>query len=105
MTFIQPNKNDKLLNTILVSLGIVTLCGVFILVALYNNVVNLNHNIAVAKAGIDDVSVQNTNLNNAIIAALGSDKVATLAGTNNLIEDKKPQYFIVDSKWLLASQY
>ena len=105
MTFIQPNKNDKILNAILVGLGIVTLCGVFVLIAFYNNVVNLGHAIALAKTEIDVVSVQNTKLNNIIIAALGSDKGATFAGINNLVEDKKPQYFIVDSKWLLASQY
>lgn len=105
MTFIQPNKNNSILKGILFVLGIGTLGGIFLLVGLYNSTVNLSHNISTAKTEIDVVSAQNTNLNNAIIAALGSNQVAANARANNLVEDKNPHYFPVDSKWLLASQY
>ena len=105
MTFIQPNKNKSILKGILVVLGIGVFGGIFLLVGLYNSTVNLNHNISAARAELDAISAQNTSLNNAIIAALGSGQVTTSARTNNLVEDKNPHYFPVDQKWLLASQY
>lgn len=79
--------------------------GIFLLVGLYNSTVNLSHNISAAKAELDAANVQNTNLNNAVIAALGSSQIAASAQANNLVEDKNPHYFPVDPKWLLASQY
>jgi cell division protein FtsB len=105
MTFIQPNKNKSFLNVLSVLLGIGVLCGVFFLVAFYNTTVDLNHSISDAKAELDAISAQNTNLHNTIIAALGSDQITAYAAANNLVEDKNPQYFSVDQKWLLASQY
>jgi hypothetical protein len=105
MTFIQPNKNNGILNGILAMLGVGALGGIFLLVCLYNSTVNLSHNISAAKTDLGAVSAQNTSLNNTVIAALGSDQIKANARSNNLMEDKNPQYFPVDSKWLLASQY
>ena len=105
MTFIQPNKNNNILKGVLVALGIGAFGGIFLLVGIYNSTVNLNHNISAAKTELDVVNAQNTSLNNALIAALGSNRVMANARANNLVEDKNPQYFPVDSKWLLASQY
>ena len=105
MTFIQPNKNNSILNGILVMLGILTLGGIFLLVGLYNSTVNLNHTISAAKTELDAISAENTSLNNAVIAALGNNQIMTFVAANNLVQDKNPQYLPVDSKWLLASQY
>ena len=105
MTFIQPNKNKSILNGILVVLGIGVFGGVFLLVGLYNNTVNLGRDILGAKTELDAVSAENTGLNNTIIAALGSNQTAASVHANNLVEDKNPHYFPVNSKWLLASQY
>ena len=72
---------------------------------LYNNTVNLGRTISDAKTELDAMSAQNIGLNNVIIADLGSDQTTANAEKDNLVEDKNPQYFSVDSKWLLASQY
>lgn len=104
MTYIQPNKNNSLWNGIIAILGLAVFGGIFFLVALYNGTVNLSHNIAVAKTELDVVSAQNTVLNNTVIATLGSNQATANAQTNNLVEDKNPQYFPIEQKWL-ASQY
>jgi len=93
------------LNGILVVLSTGVLGGIFLLVGFYNSTVTFSHNISAAKTELDAISAENTSLNNTIIAALGSDQITTSAQGNNLVEDKNPHYFPVDSKWLLASQY
>ena len=105
MTFIQPNKNNSILNGMLLALGAGMFGGIFLLVGLYNSTVNLSHNISSAKTELDAASAENTVLNNAVVADLGSDRIAAFARANDLVEEEKPQYFTVDSKWLLASQY
>jgi cell division protein FtsB len=105
MTFIQPNKNNSIVNGILVVLSVGVLGGIFLLVGLYNNTVNISHTISAAKAELDAISAENTSMNNTVIAALGNSQIAAFAGANNLVQDKNPQYLPVDPKWLLASQY
>ena len=105
MTFIQPNKNNSILNVALVILGIMVLGGIFVLVGFYNDTVNFSHNISAIKTELDAVNAENTILNNTVIADLGGNQITAFAQTNNLVEDKNPQYFSVNSKWLLASQY
>jgi cell division protein FtsB len=104
MTFIQPNKNKSILNLIIGFLTVGLLAGVFSLVVFYNNAVTINHNIALAKTELDKISAENTSLNNTIISSLGSDQLSLSAKTNNLIEDKNPQYFTTNSQWPLASR-
>lgn len=104
MTFIQPNKNKSILNLIIGLLSVSLLTGVFFLVVFYNNTVNINHNIASAKAELDEIAAKNTNLNNMMMSLLGSDQLSLSAKTNNLIEDKNPQYLTIDSQWPIASR-
>lgn len=105
MTFIQPNKNNSILNGILVVLSIGVFGGIFLLVGLYNSTVSLSRDISEAKTELEAVGAENTNLNNTIIAALGSNQITANVRANNLVQDKNPHYFPIDSKWLLASQY
>lgn len=104
MTFIQPNKNKSILNLIIGLLSVGLLTGIFSLVVFYNNTVTINHNIASAKTELDKISAQNTSLNNTMMSSLGSDQLSLSAKTNNLVEDKNPQYFTLDSQWPIASR-
>ena len=98
MTFIQPNKNKSFFNLIIGFLSISLFFGIFSLVVFYNNAVTINHNIALAKTELDTISAQNTDFNNKIVSSLGSDQLSLSAKANNLVEDKNPQYFIIDSQ-------
>jgi hypothetical protein len=74
----------------------------FYLVAVYNDVVNLNHNIAAAKAQLDAIGAQNTTLNNQVVASLGNIQSGDLAAEGGLVQDNHPQYF--SQSWPIASK-
>jgi hypothetical protein len=102
MTFIQPNQQKDLLNRIIAGLAIFTVLGVFWLVMLYNNIVDLNHNIAAAKSQLDAIGAENTTLNAETVAALKVVQSGDLAAADGLVADNHPQYFT--QSWPIASQ-
>jgi hypothetical protein len=110
MTYIQPNRNNNLLNRIIAGLALCSVLGVFWLIALYNNTVDLNHGIATLKAKLDSVGADNTSLNNQVIAALGSIQSGGLAAQDGLVQDNHPQYYQQpiatnqSSEWHIASE-
>ncbi|HVO28935.1 MAG TPA: hypothetical protein VMT81_03065 [Candidatus Paceibacterota bacterium] len=102
MTYIHPDHRSHLMNWILAGLILTSLVGVFWLVALYNNIVDLNHNIAAAKTELDSVGAQATALNNQVVAAMGDVASGDLAAQDGLVQDNHPQYF--NQSWPIASQ-
>lgn len=110
MTYIHPERNQKnILNFILTGLIFTCLLGVFWLIALYNNVVNLSHNLATAKTQLDAVGAQNTSLNNQVVAAMGDVTSGDLAVAGGLVQDNHPAYFTINQpstqqSWPIASQ-
>ena len=92
MTFIQPHKQFYTLNIVLCLLIFSTVFATFALVAVYNGIVNVTHNIAAAKAELNTVGAESTDLQNRIVALMGSGAVAQAAQANGLVEDKNPQY-------------
>lgn len=75
---------------ILVVCGLVG--GTFWLIELYNQTVNLNHEIAAAKAELDSIGAQNTALNNKIVTTLGDTGELTAIATAGGLVAAKPQY-------------
>jgi hypothetical protein len=112
MTYIQPSHHKDLLNRIIAGLALFTVLGVFSLVMLYNNIVDLNHNIATAKAQLDSIGAANTTLNAETVAALRVVQSGDLAAADGLVADAHPQYFTNNqqpitsnqSAWPIASQ-
>lgn len=104
MTYIHPDKNKSILNYILAGLIFFTLGGIFLLVTLYNNVVNLDHNIATMKSQVDSIGAENTTLNNQVVATLGGGGLQDIATENGLVVDNHPQYFPTNQSWPIASQ-
>ena len=102
MTYIQPNKHKTILNLILGVIVCALFVGVFSLVALYNNVVNVSQNIQTAKSQLDAVGAQNTSLNNQVVTALAKVQSSDLGQQDGLVEDNHPQYLNQSSS--LASQ-
>ena len=102
MTYIHPENNKSILNRVLAGLIFASLGGVFLLVALYNNVVNLNHAIITAKVQLDSIGAQNTTLHNQVAATLGNIPSSGLATQHGLVQDNHPQYF--STSWPIASQ-
>ena len=93
MTFIQPTRRGNILNLMLTMLVVFILGSTFALVALYNQVVNLNHDITATRADFDAVGSQNTKLSNQVITMLGNDdQLTNVANADGLVTDNKPQY-------------
>jgi cell division protein FtsL len=92
MTFIQPHKQFNTTKIILMALIFSTVLTTFVLVAVYNGIVNASHNIAATKTELDAVGAESTGLKNQIVALLGSGAVAQAAQNAGLVEDKSPQY-------------
>ena len=72
MTFIQPSKKSIVFRLFLVLIVAGLIGGTFWLIMLYNQTVNLNHEIAAAKSELDSIGAENTALNNQIITMLGN---------------------------------
>lgn len=93
MTFIQPNKHKGLFNIVLAALAVAVVFGTFGMIALYNETVNLTHNITAAQNELNSIGATSTVLNNEIISALGRGSIAGLAANAGLVMESKPQYF------------
>lgn len=87
---------------ILVGLGISIVLGSFWLVVIYNNIVDLRHDISSAKADFDALQAQNSELRSRVFALLDvSDLKESSLG---LVQDKNPEYLEINSKWSFASE-
>ena len=106
MTYIQPNQRKSILNILFVGLVVVLLVNIFWLVTLYNNVVNLNHEVASVKAELDGVGAKNAALNDTIIGTLHNLQSSGFAAKAGLVPANHPQYFSLNQKpeWPIASQ-
>jgi cell division protein FtsL len=102
MTFIQPQKEFNIWNGLVMVLLILSVGGTFALVALYNNVVNIQGNIAALKTKLDTQGAANTDLQNRIVATLGSDAVAQAAQNDGLVQDAHPEYMTVANNQSLS---
>jgi hypothetical protein len=104
MTFIQPNKHKNIL-TILIVLQVLALFGgTFWIVVVYNKTVSMSHDITAFKSELDAMGAKSTAVSNSIIATLGGTSGALIAQNDNLIQEKKPQYFPIAASWPIASQ-
>jgi hypothetical protein len=104
MTFIQPKKSLNILNCAIAVCAVLCVLGTFLLIALYNNVINVNHNIAAVKSELDAVGAANTSLNDKIVASLGIGVAVAAAQGDGLVQEKTPQYFQTNQQWAFASQ-
>ncbi len=80
------------MNVILFMLSVALIGATFSMVWLYNATVNASHNIDIAKASLDAVGANITDLNNKVVAVLGGDSVAQLTTQDGLIAESRPFY-------------
>jgi len=93
MTFYKPDKNNTVLRIFLAIVIMSLVGGTFWLITLYNQTVNLNHEISAAKAQLDTIGAENTAINNKIVTMLGdTDQLTAMATSDGLVVDARPQY-------------
>ena len=94
MTFIQPNKNNRPNIRILAALLFLVAAGSFSVIVLYNNLVNLEHGAAAAKAQTGSIEAQKTDIQSKMFALLDASKSEALS-SGELVQEKSPEYFQV----------
>ena len=91
MTYIHSeHRTISIFNLAIAGLIFTSFVGVFWLIALYNNIVDLNHSITASKAQLDSVGAQNTALNSQIASSLGSVNSDNIASADGLVQDNHP---------------
>lgn len=107
MTFIKPKNDRDLLNIALVLMIIIAFGGAWKVIALNNKLVDFNHDVLILKNNLAQLEKENTESRIRIFSFL--DKLRSqsfdMAETRGLVQEKNPQYFKIDKKWLFASHY
>jgi len=77
--------------------------GTFLLVVLYNRMVNFNHNLSATRSELQKIQAQNAELKDKVFSLFDSRSSYDFEG--KLIQDKNPQYLEIDPKWSFASRF
>lgn len=104
MTFIQPNKNSNLINTVLFLLAFLLVGAALSLIILYNRFVNFEHGVSEIRLQLKQIQAQSVEAENKIFSLIDLSKSENLF-LGKLVPEKNPAYFEVDQKWFYASQY
>lgn len=107
MTFIKPKNNSNLINITLILMIALVFGGAWGVIALNNKIVDLNHSVSIIKNNLVKLEAENTESRVKILSLLDKLSAQNLVAVENgfLIQEKSPQYFKIDKKWLFASQY
>lgn len=97
MTIIQPNKyrDIKRLGFLL---GAILIVAFFAMMALYLHTVGLRHDVARARATLEERAVENAELKNQYYAVVDAENLLELAKERGFVQDRNPQ-------WAFASPF
>lgn len=91
MTIIQPHKNNKRSNLLAAFLSLSTVVLSVLLIFLYNDLVNLKHEIESYDENIRKAEASSAELKNSLYSILDNKNLESLAN-ESLILDKNPEY-------------
>ena len=92
MTIIQPNKNNHKTNFLISILTIVSVIAAVWGVFLYNQLVNLRHEVKKQETNLRRAEVTNAELKNNLYSVLNEKNLESLINQQSLILDKNPEY-------------
>ncbi len=105
MTFIKNRKEGFSLNKFLI-IGVIPLVlGVVWLIILYNQIVNLNHEVSVMRSDIKNIEASTAELKEKTFAFFNTSALESLKSDRGLVEERKPEYFDLNAQWVIASQF
>ncbi len=104
MTFLQPKKDKNFLIRLAIFSIIPFVLAVFSLVITYNQVVNLDHEIARNNKEIESSQAATAELKEKIFSFFNTNSVEKVIRETGLIQDKTPEYFEDSQKWAFALQ-
>lgn len=92
MTIIQPHKNNNkanfLVSILMMACLVVALWGIF----LYNQLVDLRHEVSDAQEGVRGEEVANAELKNNFYGITNTDNLKSVTAAQSLVLDQNPQY-------------
>jgi cell division protein FtsL len=92
MTIIQPNKNNKKINFLIFGLTmtavLIAVWGVF----LYNQLINLRHELISRENNLQKIEVANAELKNNLYGLVNPEVLTVSAANKDLILEKNPTY-------------
>lgn len=73
---------------------------------LYNGFVNATHAVTSLTEQIQSIKARDAELKDTMLTLLSSSRLESLASSQSLVEERKPEYFQVQQSqsWALASQ-
>lgn len=78
--------------------------GIISLIAVYNQSVNLKHEISLMKNQMQQIQAANAGLQDKLFSLFDPAKVAEFSAKQGLVKEKAPQYLPIES-WALASHF
>lgn len=104
MTLIQPNKNNKILNALLVIFGVATTGAVICLIFLYNQTVSLSRGASLLEDQTVSIQAENSELKSDTFALLDPYHLANLASAQGMTSRTVPNYVSIPT-WVAASHF
>ena len=93
MTFVQPNENNlSAMNILLFSMTLVLLGVAVFGVFIYNELVNLRHDVTSENSDIKKTEVENAELKNNFYVLVDTKNFALVAENSPLVIDNNPEY-------------
>lgn len=104
MTLIQPNKNNNLLNALLIFLTVAVIGAVSCLTFLYNETVSFNQGAISLREKTSEMLAENSELKSATFALLDPYHLSNLAASQGLTSSASPRYVSIPT-WVAASHF
>lgn len=92
MTIIQLNKNNHKANFLISILMMISIVVAVFGVFLYNQLVNIRHEVKKQENNIQQAEVQNAELKNSLYSILNEKNMKSLINQQSLIMENNPEY-------------
>lgn len=103
MTIIEPNKAKYTYNPSILMMSFLLACLAFSNIYIYNQNVSLKQYISKGSKEIQELQVVNAEYKNKLYKMTDLSTLNELVKTNNLVKDRKPEYFENKSGILAAN--
>lgn len=103
MTIIQPNKNSSKTNFLILVLMLGSISAVVWGVFIYNQLVDLRHEVKSQETGAKQAEVANAELKDNLYNIIDAKSAESLKNSQSLILDKNPEYVKISGNQQLTT--
>jgi hypothetical protein len=103
MTYIQPHQNNNKISFLISALTLASMGAAVWGVFLYNQLIDLRHEVSIQGKTIKQSEVENAELKNNFYQVFNAKNFESLAEEKSLVLEKKPEYVKLNSSQLLTT--